>query len=102
MAEVFAAAEAEIAASDDTDEPDQLRERARNISEFASALERMSNFPRFGREAYEHSEKLAERAEELKQAASELDPPEPDYDDYSEHRSSSPEAFDVHALFAEL
>jgi len=85
-----------------SDDQDELTAHAREISLFAGSLERISEMSSsLGTEAYECSERLNMRATEFEEKASELEPPEPDYDDYDDRRSSV-EDFDINGLFAEL
>lgn len=86
-----------------SDDQDELTAHAREISLFAGSLERISEMSSsFGTEAHNCSERLNKRATEFEEKASELEPPEPDSDDYDRDRRSDGDDFDINGLFAEL
>jgi hypothetical protein len=102
MLSVFEAARAEAESSGSSDDPEDLRALASNLSQFANTLETISSMSsKLESSAFDHSTKLSERASELEDEAANLDQPEPDYDrdDYSR---SSDETFDIKGLFSEL
>jgi hypothetical protein len=89
---------------DFSDDPEQLRESAKTLSQVSAALERVTTLSDIlSLDAYGKSKELEHGASAFEERAVECEPPESDDYDENEHRASSPnETFDVDALFAEL
>jgi hypothetical protein len=87
-----------------SDDPDQLRDCAKTLSQVSAALERVSTLSAVLRlDAYGKSKEFEQGSIAFEERATECDPQEPDDDGEREHRISTPdEIFDVDALFAEL
>jgi hypothetical protein len=87
-----------------SDDPDQLRECGKTLSQVSTALERVSALPAaLSLDTYGKSKEFEKGAVVLEERAAECEPPEPsDYGD--DRRPASPPGlvFDLDALFAEL
>jgi hypothetical protein len=87
-----------------SDDPEQLRECAKTLSQVSGALQRVSTLSAIlSLDVYGKSKEFERGSTVFEERAVECEPPEPDDDGDSEHRVSSPdELFDVDALFSEL
>jgi hypothetical protein len=97
-------AEREICSDLDYDDPSRMRSHASDVSRFVDSIERFDfTASEVGDEAYEYTNKLRKRVEELERRASEMDPPEREFDREEYGRPHPNDAgFDVNALFEEL
>jgi hypothetical protein len=101
---VIDAAQSEMTCGEDSEDPEELRQRANALAHISAALDRVSTLSSLlALNAHNKSNEFAEGSSLLEQKASDCEPPEPEDYEADEHgRPSGYETFDVDALFSEL